>query len=262
MAATDSALTPEQVIDGQLAALAGYKRAMVPVKVALKRLGMRGNRGLDHLADLESLGWIETATEPTVSIILSSRGAERLGLELVPLSEDDPLSCLWVSRGSKFKPKGSTGTETPLTDVGDGKNGWAFARNVKATDIGECNGWWKPTLLLGTGRINWTPAIESTPLPGTVCSTCRGSLPKGHDAICLACLRVPAWVEKKLRPVHRPKSRIPLARPAPCCLPKAVTKPGGLGRVVAKAVKASAWHVKNVAQGFRLGPPPPKRVAV
>jgi hypothetical protein len=236
-------------LDTDLTALSSYERALVPLPIALRRLGLRGESGRDYLADLEVGGWLQTYVDgPVIQVILSAKAADRLGLELVSHDESDPLSCRWMTVTSRFKPQAG-GTETPLTDVGDGQSGWYFANQVKATDIGEPGQYWHARLVLGTGRTEWSPALECPPDPGAECGVCRGQLPNGADALCLACLRTSPDIERRIRKVI---PKLPRKRRGLACLPQAVTN-GGTGRTVKKAVKASRWTVKAVKRpGFKM----------
>lgn len=127
---------PDLDLDTTLRALSSQPRALITIACAAKALSMSENEVLDVLAELESSGWIESIdAHDVMMIIVSSKGAERLGLELEPLDASDPFQLRFVRRGKADHQKADGHSDIYLeTDISTGERQTSWMHTVKASE--------------------------------------------------------------------------------------------------------------------------------
>jgi hypothetical protein len=273
-------------LDATLRTLASYRsgRALIPVADLPGLLELPEAEALDLVASLEADGWLETWDEPClpgVFVILSSRGAERLGLELFPPERDDLELCRWIKRGSKppweGRPPHSFVLECDLAPrsgsetLNRGLDGRPDPKAVEdpGTELERQTIFFPSTgrewyvghhhvRLIG-GSVSWPIAPDES----HHCGACHGrALPVG--TACLWCLSLASGIEKPTSPPPLPAGQFPrLSCKEASARPKRVKPPKldapALDRPV--KVKAKKWG-KGCARGRRGAPAPrPARVA-
>jgi hypothetical protein len=189
-------------LDALLRALASGPRALIPVAELPDRWGLDADDAVDTAAELVADGWLEEwIGADDQAVILSSRSAERLQIELHPPDSADLTACRWlpIGTGKPAPPPRGVALETDVessTMSQDGPHGFLDSRpDPRAADackeaVAPSNHearLSRPRHLLGTDAI-W---VHHDPLPAGEdepgrCAACHGRTLRA-DQYCLAC---------------------------------------------------------------------------
>lgn len=240
-------------VDALLWRLTRHPSALVPLPDAAKLLGLDAEAAADLLAELETLGLVESHDAPAgVSVILSALGAERIGVELWPNDAAEVWTAVWIRRGSTPPrppvrrernapmlesdiPRRPGTDGASLDDLADprakdpARQDYDPPASVPAKRRAQAPPAW-PFLILGTD-VPWPAHYD----PADGSCVCRGGW-KRRGAVCLVC--------------HRASGDPPDARPVPerTAGRKAAPAPAPDPGVVRKAerLKAAAKLFRSV----------------
>jgi hypothetical protein len=191
-------------LDALLRALASGPRALIPVAELPDRWGLDADDAVDTAAELVADGWLEEwIGADDQAVILSSRSAERLQIELHPPDSGNLRACKWVTIGSSRPappPRRGVVCETDLlerTTMTEDASTSFLDSQADLAAVDACRDDWsgitneqrlsRPRLLIGVDHL-W---VHSDPYPAGVdsrghCDACHG-VKLGRSVYCLAC---------------------------------------------------------------------------
>ena len=195
---------------------------LAPTQIAA-RLGGDRETTYDALADLEAAGWLDPwEMEDDLYITLSTYGAERLRVQLVPGGRSDTMR--WASIDDRQpspraagRGQGDVDALDLIPDSSPGPEAEAEAaeraerlvhRSETAGEPPALSTLPRPSILLGSGLTPWPGPGESR---GPSCPGC-GSRPIPEKAYCLVCDR---WGLDPLLDATRASRPRRVARPTP-----------------------------------------------
>jgi hypothetical protein len=208
-------------LDSLLRPLASQPRALIPLTDLAEVWALEHDQAAELAVTLEDCGWLERwAGDDNPQVILSSRAAARLGIELWPPDTGDLVACKWlaIGAGRPAPPPRGVALETDVeasTMSQDGPHGFLDSRpDPRAADA--CREAWAPSIreastvrprhLLGTREI-WPVGTDEAGR----CWACHERRLKASD-YCLVCDRTGATLalaDLNATPERRPLPPLP-----------------------------------------------------